>query len=250
MRKATIILIFLNSILIYGQTILNSEKILSEIDSSMVFVTSLDGDFSKGNINLVNATFSSQIGKKIDNKKLIRFIYNYTYTSENKEIISDDLSGQIRFNYLIDDDSYFLFFQAQNVKSLNINKRILFGGGYRKRLIGNLQNYTDISLGIFKENENYNIESDKLKIRNFRYSFSIFSKYKLSEKILLNNTLYYQLNTKNKKDFRIFIEPRLSFSFEKLNFFITTRNRFHSTPYLIDLKYNDNNTSFGFEYIL
>ena len=68
MRKAIITLVFLNSILIYGQTILNSERILSKIDSSMVFVTSLDGDFSKGNINIVNTTFSSQIGKKIKNK--------------------------------------------------------------------------------------------------------------------------------------------------------------------------------------
>ena len=143
-----------------------------------------------------------------------------------------------------------MFFQAQNVKSLNINNRILFGGGYRNRLIGNIQNYTDISIGIFKENEDYNIESGKLKIRNFRYSLSILSQYKLSEKISLNNTLYYQLNTKNIQDYRIFVEPRLSISFEKINLFITTRNRFHSMPYLIDLKSNDNNTSFGFEYIL
>lgn len=249
MKQIVITLIFLNSILSCGQTILNSERILSKIDSSMVFGTSLDGDFSTGNINLINATFSSQLGKKIDNH-LIRLIYNYTYTSENKEILSDDSSGQIRYNYLINDNSYFVFFQAQNVKSLNINNRILFGGGYRNRLIGNIQNYTDISLGIFKENEDYNIESGKLKIRNFRYSLSILSQYKLSEKISLNNTLYYQLNTKNIQDYRIFIEPRLSISFEKLNLFITTRNRFHSMPYLIDLKSNDNNTSFGLEYIL
>ena len=88
MKQIVITLIFLNSILSCAQTILNSERILSKIDSSMVFGTSLDGDFSTGNINLVNATFSSQLGKKIDNH-LIRLIYNYTYTSENKEILSD-----------------------------------------------------------------------------------------------------------------------------------------------------------------
>ena len=52
MKYVSLIIIIFSTTL-SSQTILNSEKVLSKIDSVLVVGIGLDGDFSKGNINLV-----------------------------------------------------------------------------------------------------------------------------------------------------------------------------------------------------
>ena len=65
MKYVSLIIIIFSTTL-SSQTILNSEKVLSKIDSVLVVGIGLDGDFSKGNINLVQTNFSAQFGKKIN----------------------------------------------------------------------------------------------------------------------------------------------------------------------------------------
>ena len=96
MKYVSLIIIIFSTTL-SSQTILNSEKVLSKIDSVLVVGIGLDGDFSKGNINLVQTNFSAQFRKKI-NKNVFRGVFNYSYTSENKEILSNDWTGQFRLN--------------------------------------------------------------------------------------------------------------------------------------------------------
>jgi hypothetical protein len=242
-------LIILFCISINAQTILNSERVLSKIDSVLVVGASIDGDFSYGNLNLIQTNFNGQIGKKINNS-VLRGVFNYAYTSENKEVLSNDWSGQLRLNRIFNSNSIFFFLQGQNVKSLNLKSRYLIGGGYRMNLYKNSSDYFDFSLGIFSENEVYNYNDTSLSVSNFRYSLSFLSSIKVFKKLNFNNTLYCQINTKSFSDFRLYFEPRFNYSLnDNFELFFTVRSKYHSTPY-IEIKSSDYQSSFGIEFSL
>ena len=241
-----IFLLLLATNLLLAQTILNTEKLMSKIDSTFVFGIGLDGNMERGNIELTESNLSVQAGKKINNS-LIRFILGHEYESDSQEVLSNDFSGQIRYNYSIKNNSIFAFVQAQNVRSLKMLHRYLIGGGYRFNLFKKNQNYFDLSAGLFYEDELYEEEKNQIKVYNYKYSFSSFSAFNIDKKLSLSTSIYYQLNSSLSKDYRIYIEPRLYFSINKVDLFITYRNRFHSKPY-IDLKRNDSETSVGLEF--
>ena len=47
-----------------SQTILNTEKLMSKIDSTFVFGIGFDGNMERGNIELTESNLSLQLGKK------------------------------------------------------------------------------------------------------------------------------------------------------------------------------------------
>jgi hypothetical protein len=249
MKKILSLFLFLLAAnFLYSQTILNTEKLMSKIDSTFVFGIGFDGNMERGNIELTESNLSLQIGKKINNS-LFRFVLGHEYESDSQEVLSNDFSGQIRYNYSIVNNSIFSFIQAQNVRSLKMLHRYLIGGGYRFNLYKKNQNYFDLSAGIFYEDELYEEEKNQIKVYNYKYSFSSFSTFYIDEKLSLNTSIYYQLNSSSSKDYRIYIEPRLYFSINKVDLFLTYRNRFHSKPY-VDVKRNDSETSVGLEFYL
>jgi hypothetical protein len=231
MKKILSLFLFLLAAnFLYSQTILNTEKLMSKIDSTFVFGIGFDGNMERGNIELTESNLSLQIGKKINNS-LFRFVLGHEYESDSQEVLSND------------------FIQAQNVRSLKMLHRYLIGGGYRFNLYKKNQNYFDLSAGIFYEDELYEEEKNQIKVYNYKYSFSSFSTFYIDEKLSLNTSIYYQLNSSSSKDYRIYIEPRLYFSINKVDLFLTYRNRFHSKPY-VDVKRNDSETSVGLEFYL
>lgn len=233
---------------LHSQTILDTEKLMSKIDSTFIFGVGIDGNIKRGNIKLTEANLSLQLGKKTNNS-LIRFILGYEYESDTQEVLSNDFSGQIRYNHSVGKNSIFSFIQFQNRLSLKMKNRYLFGGGYRFSLYKKNQNYFDLLAGIFYEDELYEEDLNQINVYNYRYSFSSFSTFYIDKNISLNTSIYYQLNSASSNDYRIYAEPRLYFSINKLNLFITYRNRFHSKPY-VDVKRNDSETSVGFEIFL
>jgi hypothetical protein len=100
---------------------------------------------------------------------------------------------------------------------------------------------------ILQESQQNALEKNQIKVYNYKYSFSSFSTFYIDEKLSLNTSIYYQLNSSSSKDYRIYIEPRLYFSINKVDLFLTYRNRFHSKPY-VDVKRNDSETSVGLEF--
>jgi len=228
-----------------SQTILNTEKLLSEVDSTFVTAISFEGDFQSGNIDLVDAGLSIMIGKKVD-RSIYRLIIGYQHQSEDNEVLSNDISGQLRYNYTINKNSIFSFLQFQNAKSLLMKHRYLIGLGYRQNIFLKNGQYMDLSYGLFHENELYNNDLGDVKVNNLRHSISLFFKVDLEENIFLNNSLYLQYNTSDLKDYRSYIEPRIYFEFEKFNIYLSSKNRFHSKPY-VDIKRSDNEILVGFE---
>ena len=231
----------------YSQTIINTENMMTDLDENLNYNLSLQGDFNFGNIDLIEFNTAHQFSKSID-RSLIRFLINYEYIEEGGETLSSDLSAQIRYNYSFKKNSLFAFIQAQNIKSLRMDHRYISGIGYRHNLFTQLKDYWDLSAGLFYENELYDKNlSTETQVNNLRYSFSSFSKYTISEKMFLNLSVYYQINSSNLEDYRLFVQPRLYYKLEKFDLFIDLTNRYHSTPY-IDIYKKDTSLEIGIEF--
>ena len=245
---------FLLLLLLFGpfalaQTIINTENMMIDDQGKLSYAMSFQGDLNFGNIDLIQFSTAQQLSKSVD-KHLFRLLLNYDYIKESGTEISSDYTGQIRYNYRINKNSFFAFLQAQNIKSLRMNHRYTSGGGYRHRMIQKEDNFWDLSTGLFFEDELYdNNLSTQNKVYNWRYSLSTFLKHKFSEKLFINLSLYYQINTSNTKDYRLFLEPRIYYTLEKFNIFLDWTHRFHSTPY-IDVFRTDNSLNVGIEFNL
>lgn len=232
--------------LISAQTIINTESLMKEIDSTFAVKLNIEGNLNFGNIKLAQLNNSVSVGKKIS-KSLLRLSFSHEYISEDSSEIANDWSGQLRFNRFYNDNSIFLFLQGQNVISLKLNHRYLIGVGFRKRFFSKNTNYFDFSLGSFYEDELYQKnEIDEARIYNWRYSLSSFSNIKISKSLSLNTSAYYQLKTSNLDDSRLFLEPRLYFEIDKFNFYLTCKYRYHTTPY-VDILSEDTELLFGIE---
>jgi hypothetical protein len=245
---------FLLLLLLFGpfalaQTIINTENMMIDDQGKLSYAMSFQGDLNFGNIDLIQFSTAQQFSKSV-NKHLFRLLLNYDYIKESGTEISSDYTGQIRYNYRINKNSFFAFLQAQNIKSLRMNHRYTSGGGYRHRMIQKEDNFWDLSAGLFFEDELYdNNLSTQNQVYNWRYSLSTFLKHKFSEKLFINLSLYYQINTSNTKDYRLFLEPRIYYALEKFNIFLDWTHRFHSTPY-IDVFRTDNSMNVGIEFNL
>ena len=232
-----------------AQSIVNTESMSSKLDSTFVLTTSFDGDYTSGNIDLIQFNSANQLAFKKD-KNLVRLFFNYEYISQDKEVISSDYTSQLRYSYALKNNSLYTFLQGQKAVSLSLNSRFLLGIGYRKGILKKNKNYLDIAFGPFYENEMYlkNTE-EEVHIINYRYSFSSFFNFKITDKLENNTVFYYQLNSEDFKDYRIYLEPKIAYSFEHFKIYTTVRYRFHSTPY-IEIKNTDSQILFGFSYDL
>jgi hypothetical protein len=243
---------FLLLILLFGpfalaQTIINTENMMIDDQGKLSYTLNFQGDLNFGNIDLIQFSTAQQFSKSV-NKHLFRLLLNYDYIKESGTEISSDYTGQLRYNYRINKNSFFAFIQAQNIKSLRMNHRYTSGGGYRHRMIQKEDNFWDLSAGLFFEDELYdNNLSSQNQVYNWRYSLSTFLKYKLSKKLFINLSLYNQINTSNTKDYRIFLEPRIYYTLDKFNLFLDWTHRFHSTPYITIFK-TDNSMNIGIEF--
>ena len=244
-----IIYFFLLVTLANAQSIINTENMSSKLDSTFVLTTSFDGNYTTGNIELMQFNSANQLAFKKDNN-LVRLFFNYEYISQDKEVISSDYTSQLRYSYSLKNNSLYSFVQGQKAVSLSLNSRYLIGIGYRKNIYKKDKNYLDVAFGPFYENEMYLKNSnEEVHIINYRYSFSSFFNFKITDKLQNNTVFYYQLNSEDFKDYRIYLEPKIAYSFEHFKIYTTVRYRFHSTPY-IEIKNTDSQILFGFSYDL
>jgi hypothetical protein len=247
--KISILYFLFFSSIINAQSIVNTESMSSKSDSTFVFTTNFDGNYTTGNIELIQFNSANQLAFKKESN-LIRLFFNYEFISQDKEIISSDYTSQLRYSYDLKNNSIYSFIQGQKAVSLSLNSRYLIGIGYRQSIFKKNKNYLDVAFGPFYENEMYlkNSEED-VHVINYRYSFSSFFNFKITEKLENNTVIYYQLNSKEFQDYRIYLEPKIQYSFEHIKIYTTIRYRFHSTPY-IQIKKTDSQILFGFSYDL
>lgn len=248
MKRLVLIFWFIGLSTAMSQSIINTESILKDIDSTSTINFNIDGDLKYGNIKLIELNNQLTYAKKFG-RNLVRLSLGQEYLEEDEKL-ANDWVGQARFNHYIGLNSIFAYAQLQNAVSLNLKSRYLFGGGYRYNLYTSQKdnsNYFDFSAGVFRELETYGQDTDAdLKIENWRYSFSVFSNFNFFKNFSLNISVYYQLNSANLEDTRLFMEPRLYYKLDKFGIYFTNRYRYHSTPY-VPVKGEDQEYLFGVE---
>ena len=216
----------------YSQTILNSESLLNHSADKLTTQLNLSVDWESGNENTF-ATFNQILVGRKKGKQLWRLIIGHDYEDDEGEIVANDWSGQLRLNHYVNDkNSIYGFIQSQNNLVLQMNHRHLFGGGYRHSLYANESQYFDLAAGLFYEDEEYpELQSDKL-----RFNINGFVRMKIFEKLFFNCVSYFQINTKDTSDIRLFVEPKINFELDKFTLSIVGQNRYNSVPYLLNKK--------------
>jgi hypothetical protein len=216
----------------YSQTILNSESLLNHSADKLTTQLNLSVDWESGNENTF-ATFNQILVGTKKGKQLWRLIIGHDSEDDEGEIVANDWSGQLRLNHYVNDkNSIYGFVQSQNNLVLQMNHRHLFGGGYRHSLYANESQYFDLAAGLFYEDEEYpELQSDKL-----RFNINGFVRMKIFEKLFFNCVSYFQINTKDTSDIRLFVEPKINFELDKFTLSIVGQNRYNSVPYLLNKK--------------
>ena len=216
----------------YSQTILNSESLLNHSTNKITTQLNLSVNWESGNENTF-ATFNQILIGTKNGKQLWRLIVGHDYENDEGEIVANDWSGQLRLNYYVSaKNSIYGFVQSQNIRVLQMNHRYLLGGGYRHSLYANESQYFDLAAGLFYEDEEY----PKLQTNKLRFNINGFVSVKIFEKLFLKCVTYFQINTKDASDIRLFIEPKINFEQDKFSLSIVAQNRYNSMPYLLNKK--------------
>ena len=225
-------LLLLISNLGYSQTILNSESLLNHSNDKLTAQVNISASLESGNENTFSTFNQILIGTK-KGKKLLRLIIGHDYEDDEGEIVANDWSGQLRLNhYVSSKSSIYGFVQSQNIRVLQMNHRQLLGAGYRHSLYANESQYFDLAAGMFYEDEKY----PKLQTNKLRFNINGFVRMKIFDKLFLNCVTYFQINTKDTSDIRLYIEPKINFEQDKFSLSIVAQNRYNSLPYLLNKK--------------
>ena len=216
----------------YSQTILNSESLLNHSADKLTTQLNLSASWESGNENTF-ATFNQLLVGKKKGKQLWRLIIGHDYEDDEGEIVANDWSGQLRLNHYVSaKNSIYGFVQSQNIRVLQMNHRYLFGGGYRHSIYANESQYFDLAAGLFYEDEEYpELQTDKV-----RFNINGFVRVKIFENLFFNCVTYFQINTEDTSDIRLFVEPKINFEQDKFALSIVAQNRYNSTPYLLNKK--------------
>ena len=216
----------------YSQTILNSESLLNHSAGKLTTKLNINVNWESGNENTF-ATFNQILIGKKNGKQLWRLIIGHDYENDEGEIVANDYSGQIRLNHFVSPkNSIYGFVQSQNIRVLQMNHRFLVGGGYRHSIYANESQYFDLAAGLFYEDEKY----PKLQTNKLRFNINGFVRLKVFENLFFNCVTYFQINTEDTSDIRLFFEPKINFEQDKFALSIVAQNRYNSTPYLLNKK--------------
>ena len=225
-------LVLLISNLGYSQTILNSESLLNHSNDKLTTQVNISASLESGNENTF-ATFNQILVGTKRGKQLFRLIIGHDFEDDEGEIVANDWSGQLRLShYVSSKSSIYGFVQSQNIQVLQMNHRQLLGAGYRHSLYANESQYFDLAAGMFYEDEKY----PKLQTNKLRFNINGFVRMKIFDKLFLNCVTYFQINTKDTSDIRLFIEPKINFEQDKFSLSLVAQNRFNSMPYLLNKK--------------
>lgn len=231
MRSYQLLLLLISNFA-YGQTILNSESLLSHANDGLSAQINLSFDWESGNENTFASFNQILIGTK-QGQQLWRLMVGHDYEDDEGEIVANDWSAQLRLNhYVSEKNSIYGFVQAQNIKVLQMNHRRLIGCGYRHSLFKNENQYVDLAAGVFYEDEEY----PDLQTQIIRLNINMFVRVKLLEKMYFNCVTYFQIHSENTKDIRLFVEPKINLEFDTFALSIGAQNRYNSTPYALNQK--------------
>ena len=100
-NKIKIIFFILFASIVKAQSIVNTENMSVKSDSTFVFTTSFDGNYTAGNIELLQFNSFNQLAFKKD-KNLVRLFFNYEFTIKNLKNILEEKQQKILKHQILD----------------------------------------------------------------------------------------------------------------------------------------------------
>jgi hypothetical protein len=242
-----------------AQSIVNTEKLFLDNDDGFAVSAELMGSSIKGNADVLLVEYSLNFAYK-KAKNSFKLLSGGEYINENKQVISNSIFSQLRYNYNFSAKSrLFAFTQIQSNAILLLEHRLLGGAGFRQNIIEKKKDSTrtfkiDLSAGIMQEEELLNRadlpETEKYYNNYTRSVISLVGVYEVTDVFTIVNTTYLQQYLKDFSDYRLLNETNLMFSInEWLSVSLDLEYRFDSDPPSI-LKDTDFNTNFGLVFSL
>jgi len=255
MRNTIAFILFLISKMVFSQSIVNTEKLFTTNDEGLGVSSELNGSAISGNASVFLIEYSLNFSYKKD-KNYFRLLSGGEYINEDKQMVSNSIFSQFRYNYFIDRKSrFFAFTQIQRNAILLLNSRFLAGGGYRRNLLDFKKDSTrrfelDISAGIMQEEERLNevdlMPYERSYTNYTRMIYSLVGVIDFNKKVTLVNTTYFQQYLKDLSDFRLLNETNLMIEINDwLSISTDLEYRFDNDP-PSSLLASDFNINFGF----
>ena len=163
---------------------------------------------------------------------IMNYENGYEKESDEKNTIVNKGFRHLRMTKNISPSLYIeLFTQTGFNDFLLIKDRKLYGSGLRYKAMEKEKINAFIGIGLMKEDEKYDLESDRMKSL-YRSTNYLRWQLNIGENTVLNNTAYYQLDTSEPNDYRLLYDGDLEFELnEKLTFTFTLNYRYDSEPH-------------------
>ena len=101
-KSILLVLMFFFSLKTFSQTVINTESNLNKIDTTFHLFIDGMGDYKKGNLDFFMIKTNLTVGSRVKEKNLIRLTFSNNYQKFNGNTFKNIISGQFRYNYLID----------------------------------------------------------------------------------------------------------------------------------------------------
>ena len=227
MRKtyALIVGLFLSGLPggLLGQTIVNTETLLAQVDSGWAATFGVGGDLSFGNSRVTDLSTDASFGHS-RKSMTYRLAGSWGRLAEDGNVIQENRFAQLRVNRQLGNQGWqaFAFVQTASNSVLLMQERTLMGGGVRKRLADSDRGWFDLGWGPFSEREVYNAELADPAEQLWRSSVTVASEWQMREGLTWRNTVYVQSALSDFSDTRFFFESaanvalteRMSFEFD------------------------------------
>ena len=156
----------------------------------------------------------------------------YEKEDDSKNSIVNKGFGHLRFTKNISDKLFLETFTQYGFNDfLLMKERMLYGSGVRYRVLDQQIFSGYVGIGVMQEDEIYNLDSEFNM--NLLRSTNYFSwKIKFNDNSSLQNTAYYQFDTKNTSDRRMLYDGDLNIALNnKLAFTLSLNFRYDSDPH-------------------
>lgn len=243
-----IIFFFLLNSSAYSQTIINAERLIDGVDST-IYAISLSYNGTKGNSNTDQLAVSPSI-ILLRKKNEYKLFGGYNLLSESSKTILKGGYIHFRHNYKISERvKTFEFYQLQFNDVLLLTKREVFGAGFRFNLINKDSLKSNFNIGLMRELEILNKSALGLneisETKYFRATTLFSIKWIFGKLVKIDNVIYYQPYLKDFYDYRILNDFRLTSSITNHFELVTSlTTRYDSKP-PGSLEKLDNVISFG-----
>jgi hypothetical protein len=196
---ATLVLLLAGARASHAQVIRSYEALDQAAGEGFYSTLGLSLDASGGNVRYTDADFSAAVGYRGE-KNFLRFYPAYRVRSQEGTRQQDVRTLHLRHSYFFSEGlRSYAFAQYQSDLALQLDSRVLIGGGMRKRLVELTEGGVELGLGVMWEAEQVTGQALETDVRGA----NLLVVNGKSGSVDLNFTGFYQPRLDNFRDVRL-----------------------------------------------